>query len=227
MSACILTSVAAARSEFRVSVAVSKAEIAEAFRLRHQVYCVERGYEHSDNGLETDAFDANARHVLLSHRTSGAVVGTVRVVLPQHGRHAASFPMQTVCEPALWRGTPLWSTGEISRFAISKDRRTQSGTAGVFMRLGLMQGIVQVSRDAGLTHWCAVMERSLLRLLQGTGIHFRPVGGLVAFHGIRQPTLGAIDEVLARIRAECRPVWDYITVDGTLVPDAAEALLAA
>lgn len=224
---CLLDSVTAARSEFTITVADTPALLAEAFRVRHQVYCVERGYEVSENGLETDGFDDASRHVLLRHRATQEVVGTVRVVMPDTTAPFASFPMQVVCDTPVLQGLPLRSTGEISRFSLSKDRKASAGTAAVFMRLGLMQGIVRVSRDAGLTHWCAVMERSLLRLLQSTGIHFRPVGPLVEHHGIRQPAVGAIDDVMARIHQEARPVWDYITADGSLWPAPARQLMAA
>jgi len=224
---CLLASVSAARDDFSITVADTPDLLAEAFRVRHQVYCVERSFENSSNGLETDGFDDTSRHVLLRHRMTQAVVGTVRVVMPHRAETGALFPMQAVCADPVLRGLPLRSTGEISRFSLSKDRKASAGAAAVFMRLGLMQGIVQVSRDAGLTHWCAVMERSLLRLLQSTAIHFRPVGPVVEHHGMRQPAVGKIDDIMARIHGEARPVWDYITADGTLWGAPTQHFLAA
>lgn len=224
---CLLESVAAARAEFSITVADTPSLVAEAFRVRHQVYCIEREFESGMNGLESDDFDDQAQHVLLRHRASQAIVGTVRVVMPNASALSASFPMQRVCQSGVLSSLPLRSTGEISRFALSKDRRADAGSAAVFMRLGLMQGIVRVSRDAGLTHWCAIMERSLLRLLQSTGIHFRAIGPVVEHHGIRQPAFGSIDEVMDRMWAEARPVWDYLTADGALWPAPAAQRLAA
>ena len=95
------------------------------------------------------------------------------------------------------------------------------------MRLGLMQGIVLVSRDAGLTHWCAIMERSLLRLLQATAIHFQPIGPVVEYHGIRQPAQGCISAILDQMRQDAPPVWSYITQDGSLWPQQPLLHLAA
>ena len=224
LSRCLLTSVDAARNDYLVQVADTPALLSEAFRLRHQVYCVERGYETSTTGMESDGFDGNARHVLLRSRVTGQVLGTVRVVLPAS---QTGLPMQQVCDRTLLGELPLHTTGEISRFALSKERRAGTGEAGVFMRLGLMQGIVQVSRDAGLTHWCAIMERSLLRLLQATAIHFQPVGPVVEFHGIRQPAQGCISVVLDRMRRDANPVWSYVTADGALHPAPLEHPLAA
>jgi hypothetical protein len=58
------------------------------------------------------------------------------------------------------------------------------------------------------------MERSLIRLHQTNEIWFEPVGPLVSYHGIRQPTVGEIVLVLERIRREQYPTWDYLTNGG-------------
>ena len=225
---CIGSYIAAARSEFETEIATTPMMLSEAYRLRHQVYCVERGYETSADGFETDAFDQSSQHVLLRRRSTREVVGTVRVVLPGRGPSASQhkMPMQKVCDPSVLRGLPLHRTGEISRFAISKDRRDGVGQAGMFMRLGLMQGIVRVSQEAGLTHWCAVMERSLIRLLGSTAIHFAPVGPTIEYHGIRQPAVARIAATLERIRQDAAPVFAYVTADGALWPAPAELLAA-
>ncbi len=218
---CVTTSVNAARNEFSVEVARNATLVAEAFRLRHQVYCIENTYEAGRNGLEQDEFDSNARHIVLRRRSTAEVVGTVRVVLP--GR---TLPIHGVCTPASLHSLPWHKTGEISRFSLSKARRVGSGEAGGMMRLGLMQGILRVSQEAGLTHWCAVMERSLLRLLQTTAIYFQPIGPLVEFHGPRQPAIGRIDTILDRMRREAGPIFDYVTEDGTLWPVRVHRLAA-
>lgn len=227
LSRCLLTSVDDARRNYMIEVADTPALLAEAFRVRHQVYCVERSFESGLDGMETDGFDGHARHVLLRSRATGDVLGTVRVVLPAPKGVDRGMPLQEVCGNAILDGLPVGSMGEISRFALSKDRRAGTGEAGVFMRLGLMQGILRVSREAGLTHWCAIMERSLLRLLQVTAIHFQPVGPLVEHHGIRQPAYACIDSVLGRMEEEATPVWSYVTMDGLLRQPRVDLRLAA
>ena len=224
---CLLTSVLATSNEFVADVADTPALLAEAFRVRHQVYCVERGYESSTNGLETDGFDGEACHVLLRRRTTGEVLGTVRVVLPSRGDARIGLPLQRLCDASVLSHLPLGTTGEISRFALSKDRRAGSGEVGILMRLGLMQGILRVSQGAGLTHWCAIMERSLLRLLQATAIHFQPMGPLVEYHGVRQPASSCIDTMLGRIKQDATPVWNYVTAEGSLWPAQSRLELAA
>jgi N-acyl-L-homoserine lactone synthetase len=204
------------RESFIVERADTPDLIHEAHRLRHQVYCVERGYEAGEDGLEIDAFDARAHHAVMRHRDSGEVVGTVRLVLPSIAGIGDCFPMQSVCDASLLRHLPIPTTAEISRFAISKRRRDGAGDSSAVMRLGLMQGIVLLSGELGITHWCAMMEPSLLRLLQVSAIHFDPVGPLVDFHGMRQPSVGNVDGILDRMAREAEEVWEFITDSGQL-----------
>jgi N-acyl-L-homoserine lactone synthetase len=189
--------------------------LSEVFRLRYQVYCVEKGYEPGYDGMESDEFDSDARHVLLIHRASGEPVGTVRIVPSSPTSGMRGLPMTAVCLPGLLRNLPARTTGEISRFALSKQRR-MSCRAGSMVRLGLMQGIVRLSGELGLTDWCAIMEPMLLRLLQMNAIHFAPLGPLVEHHGLRQPSYGNIARVLAQMWAQQWDVWNYVTLGGTL-----------
>ena len=200
-------------AEFEVIEASTPALREDAFRLRYDVYCLERGFEASNSGLETDEFDKHSRHILLRGRGDGVVLGTARIVTAASQADSVSFPMQQVCDLALCPDLPVATTGEISRFAISKQRRL-TRSASQFMRLGLVRGLVQASREAGVTHWCAVMEPSLLRLLRATGIHFQEVGPLVEFHGIRQPAVAELDLLLARMSREAPAVWEFVTAGG-------------
>jgi N-acyl-L-homoserine lactone synthetase len=205
----------ASADECIVLVADTPELVSEVFRLRYQVYCVERGYEPGYDGMESDEFDTDARHVLLIHRTSGEPVGTVRIVPSSPISGLRGLPMTAVCAPSVMRDLPPRTTGEISRFALSKQRR-MSCRAGSMVRLGLMQGVVRLSGELGLTDWCAIMEPMLLRLLQMNAIHFAPLGPLVEHHGLRQPSYGNIARVLAQMRAQQWDVWNYVTLGGTL-----------
>lgn len=215
----------ALRDNFVVEIDPDAALVHQALELRHQVYCVERGFLAGDNGIETDDFDARAQHIVLLSRDTGELAGTVRLVPGDPVNTDDSFPVQRVCPIPAAVQIPIRSTAEISRFAVSKQRRLGPGA---FLRLGLMQGIVRLSNRLGLTHWCAVMEPALLRLLQGMGIHFRPFGPVVDYHGVRQPCFNQIDVLLQRIHDECPRIWDLLTDSGRLyAPVPARARFAA
>lgn len=221
--------ISAAKRDFVVEMAETKETIHEAQQLRYQVFCTERNiFSISPEAcLEADDFDTNARHVVIRNRRTGEVVGTVRLVLNSPSKSGCSFPMQRYCDPDLFSDLPMESTAEISRFALSKQRRATNCPSDSLLRLGLMQGILRLSSELGLTHWCAVMERSLLRLLQGAGVHFSPVGPLIDIYGLRQPSVAEISTVLHRGKRQCPDLYAFITDGISRSPDHSRELLAA
>lgn len=217
----------AAAQDFEVAVADTPAAIEAACRLRHQVYCIERGYEQGSGALETDRFDARSGHAVLTQRSTGLIVGTVRVVAPSLNGSGADLPMQRFCAPDLFRALPLGNTGEVSRFAISKSLRDVGCKGDASLRLGLVQAAVRLSAQMGITHWCAIMEPTLLRLLRISSIHFQPLGPAIEYRGLRQPSWASLDDLLSRMRHERPAVWDYITEGGSLWRDEGAVAEAA
>ena len=216
------------RREFSVDLADTPDLINEAYRLRHQVYCLERGFEEPGEAeIESDEFDRHSRHVVVRRRRGGEVVGTLRLVIASPRLGEASLPMHRICESSQLRGLPTATTAEVSRFAVSKERRDNQSPAAAIVRLGLVQGAVRISRDLRLTHWCAMMERSLLRLLRSTAIDFSPLGPMVEYHGLRQPTYADISLVLRRMRQVRPELWDLVTEFGSLWHGSESYLAAA
>ena len=206
--------IANAHEELVVELANTPEQIFECKRLRYKVYCEERDFLPGDNGIEEDKFDRHSRHALVRSRRTGVVYGTVRVVLSEAGNQGNCFPMQGVCDEGILQPFPLNLTGEISRFAITRDRTGISAAAAALMRLSLIRGIVQISGECGLTHWCATMERTLLRLLRTTGIYFQPIGEPIEYHGIRQPAVWSLRGGLAQMNREHPHLWSFLTNDG-------------
>jgi len=218
--------VTADADECEVLVANTPELLEEVFRLRYQVYSIEKGFEPGCGGKEFDEFDGWAQHVLLVHRASGDPIGTVRIIPPSPAAGIDGLPMASICAAGLLRHLPPLTTGEISRFAVSKQRR-MSCRAGAMVRLGLLQGVIRLSSELGLTHWCAIMEPTLLRLLQMNAIHYLPLGPLVKYHGLRQPSYANISKVVNRARSEQWDVWNYCTLGGTLWREPTPEFLVA
>src|SRR5260370_32013263 len=88
--------IAAIRQEFLVVIASTASDLADAQRLRYEVYCCEREFEPATPGCETesDEYDGRARHGLIPRRRSGEVIGTVRLVTASADGHDVHFPMQ-------------------------------------------------------------------------------------------------------------------------------------
>lgn len=103
-------------------------EIAECYRLRYEVYCLERGFLPAGdypNHLESDVYDTQALHFLARHR-HGEPAGTARLVL----NGPLGLPMVPHCTLGKDYGflaDPRGSLGsgyaEISRLAVSKGFR--------------------------------------------------------------------------------------------------------
>ncbi len=227
---------------FRTQPAASPALIRMAQAIRYQVYCLERKFEdegaHGDC-LECDDFDRLAIHSLLFHRPSAKAIGTARLILPGHGDRDLS-PVRKLLREAGLRGRdhfPIETTAEVSRFAISNQFRRRSSDAGDGIIapecrtnlpcLGLVQQLLRQSLDHGLTHWAAVMEPKLLRMLAVMGIHFTSVGPLVDHHGLRQPSYCDLSEMLERLKNERPEHWMVVTDGGALMPGAVRERRAA
>lgn len=218
--------------DFRCVVADQPDLLRQAYETRYQVYCVENSFENPDehsDGRETDLLDAVSAHSVLMTSGTDEVIGTVRLVLP-HPRLPFSFSMQRIVDH-FGQGSPVpsSSTAEVSRFSISKARRSVGNTvklhaprapalgrAEPLMSLGLIQGLVRMSRMHGITHWCAVMEPKLLRMLGAMGIHFQPVGPLLEYHGLRQLCYCRVATILESVRRERPTFWEIITDGGVL-----------
>jgi N-acyl amino acid synthase of PEP-CTERM/exosortase system len=202
---------------------------------------------HFKDGKESDAYDCRSVHGIVCHRSSGVTAATVRLVLPDMDNLDAPFPVEKNCGdslslvPSPFKRVPRQSIAEISRFAVSKNFKRRLGEAGSVagigpnieeyvkqypggkrviphLILGLFAAIVKLSAEQHITHWYAVMDASLLRLLTRYGINFIPIGGLVDYHGLRQPCFGRIDDVLAGIWNKRFDIWQLITADGTVWP---------
>lgn len=227
---------------FAVVTADTPALQEQAFRLRYQVYCIENSFENRDNHpheQELDEYDDRSVHSLIIDRPSQMITGTVRIILPDPAAIENSFPIQKVCSHPMLQSHKLLHvsrSAEISRFAVSKEFSRRAADQRPVRRhtdfnnerrasmpnitLGLMNAIVRMSSEHGVSEWFAVMEPTLLRLLARFGIYFSPIGPMVNYHGMRQPCHAVMETLLARVRRERPDVWEVITDNGRLLDSA-------
>ncbi len=225
-------------NSFDIVRATTEESREQAYRLRYQVYCVETEFEnptqHPD-GMETDAFDSHSAIGLLIHRESATPMGAVRLILPLAATPERSFPIQTACRsPELSDPIrfPVPYVGEVSRFCISKTfRKRREDPFDVFepdrsapqwdrrvtphLTLKLIEVLVVMSIEHGISCWCAIMEPALLRLLGRLGIHFDAIGPVVDHHGPRQPCYIELRRMLLRASEENLETWNILTDHGS------------
>lgn len=228
---------------FAVELALTPHRIDEVLALRYQVYCCERPFEDANcfpDGRECDAYDERSVHALVRHRASGACVAAVRLVLADEHEPTALFPMEAHCREAIpptgltaLENTPRKRIAEISRLAVSRNIRQRMGQTGSddpehapeldqhimpYIIVGLFAAIVRLSAKLSVTHWMAVMEPTLLRLLKRYGICFPHVGPVIDYHGRRRPAIAQARTLVDGIRAARPAVWALITDGGTVLP---------
>jgi len=217
-----------------------------SYRLRYQVYCIENAFEpvaENPGERETDRYDPQSVHSLLVHHPTGTVVGTTRLILPRVNDSAIPLPVETLCPADLLAGfahrIPAERAAELSRFAVAKEFRRRAedkeSVAGGLsptdaenprrviphISLGLMQSVLAMATEHGITHIYAVMEPALLRMLRHLGIYFENIGPPVEYHGRRQPCFCEIDQILATTWEQRPDVWEVLTDNARLRPPPA------
>jgi N-acyl amino acid synthase of PEP-CTERM/exosortase system len=224
---------------FKLVSANTREMIETAFALRYQVYCIERQFEDPSQQVgkfETDDHDRHAVHSLIFHRPRGEPIGTARLILPQ--ARANSLPIQQLLKKNGLNATdyfPNEFSAEISRFAISKEFRRRNFEAAKspdakrdrhsnLPCLGLIQMLLRQSIELGVDYWGAVMEPQLLRMLAAMGIRFQPIGPVVSYHGLRQPSYCHVPLMLRNLALTRPDSWAVVTNNGELMcsPAAAE-----
>lgn len=203
----------------------SKALMKHAWRLRYEVYCVERGFlrvENYPDGFETDPYDDTSVHFLGLHRRTGVPAGTVRLIRPG----AEVFPLLSHCQPDPEYGY-LWdpndvrtkSCVEVSRIIVGTHFRQRADDttfggppredfprddaelpffpsgAGPEIVAGLYKTTYQGARRLGMTYLLAAMERSLYLLMRRVYIRFTPIGPEEDYYGPVRPYIVAMRQM--------------------------------
>lgn len=237
------------QTHFAIQPADQTHMLDNVFRIRHQVYCEELGFEpHRANQLEYDDYDKNSVHCLLLHKPSQTYAGCVRLILADSHAPEVSFPFEQVCGKSLrWTfdsagGKGRKRYGEISRLAItapfrrprysahappSEGRQLAAGDEDArrlfpSVALGLYLASTAMGLSKGLDGVFAMMEPRLARQLRRFGIHCEQIGEPVAHRGIRVPYFIDSNTVLDSLKLECRSLLGRIQ-DCLTLPQAAYA----
>ncbi len=207
----------------------------ETFKLRYQVYCIERGFlpmaDYPEQS-ESDEFDPYSEH-FSAHDRMGRIAGSVRLV--RHSdRH--EYPFQAHCpvfpDVSL---PPHGEAEEISRLVVSKSyrRRREDNWIGIneqdvepppdlvakrgghpIIVLGLYRAMFAYSRANGVRYWYAAMERSLARLLGRYGFDFTQIGPQVDYYGPVAVYLADLRALEARVSVENPTLFKWFCETG-------------
>ncbi|MDV6343576.1 PEP-CTERM/exosortase system-associated acyltransferase [Nitrosomonas sp. Is37] len=233
---------AAFHEYFEIIIADTPALLKKVFDLRYQMLCINQcmpGFDASNypDKLEKDEFDKRSLHLLLRHRPSNTFVGTLRLIFSKDTDQKLPLELHTQFYPAYTNmNVPRWQTVEISRFIILSNffRRKDDSyflTNKIAMEnfvkerrrfphpmLGLLVGLIQMCARYNIYYWFCVMDPALNRLLGFYGMQLEPIGPLVSYHGLRRPYYVCLLDVLERMYANHRDIWELVTDNGRIWP---------
>ena len=203
----------------------------ELFKLRHDVYCIERAFLNADDsfeGMEFDDYDQRSIH-FAAYTMDESLIGTVRLVTP---RAPQSFPFALHCRT--FDGfvmPPHAHCAEISRLAVKRThrRRRADSVMGIpgfapqreagmapspegerrssnspMLLLGMYREMYRHSRAKGIRYWFAAMERSLAWSLDKMGFRFEAIGPVADYYGEVTPYMLDLNELQPKL-AERNP----------------------
>ncbi|MEV4626086.1 GNAT family N-acyltransferase [Micromonospora sp. NPDC049523] len=171
-------------SGYTLLIADDAAQIAAAQRLRHDVFAEELGANlHSAvQGLDTDEFDAHCDHLLVRDDSTGAVVGTYRMLPPDRALRAGRRYAES--EFDLSSFAPLRDElVEIGRSCVHPDHRTGAvinlmwaGIARYLHLRGLrwLGGCASLPLDDGGANAAAVWQQVSARNMAPPPLRVRP-----------------------------------------------------
>ncbi len=220
---------------FTAVPAVNDALKRTAYRIRHDVYCRDLGFEPiRADGLETDAYDSHATHALL--RTAGGddYVGCIRLIFTARGDPAEPLPFERICERTLDRRVvdparmDRRRIAEVSRLAVVGAYRRRRGEASVpakitardfgsatqprfpYIPVGLYLALIAQARRHGIETLFMLTEARLASHLRRLGVDVRRIGGAVEHRGARVPSMLSVDGVVRDLNFVVRPLYEVI-----------------
>lgn len=224
------------RQLFELVPALDATSIDQVFRIRHDVYCRDLGWEPvRDDGRESDRFDRHSFHCLLRRRQTAEPVGCTRLIVARPEGVDHLLPVETSCKDVFHRGVadpgqlPRHMLGEVSRLAVLgtfRQRKDEAQTDAMvsdddfggrgpntrfpFIPVSLYLGAAAIARRAGIEHVFVLTEPRLASHFARIGFDIRPVGGPIEHRGVRVPSLLSSSKVVANLRPLIRPLYEVI-----------------
>lgn len=224
------------RQLFELTPALDAASLDEVFRIRHDVYCRDLGWEPVRvDGRETDEYDRHSFHCLLRRSDNGLAVGCTRLIFARPEDPHYPLPFEKSCENVLDRNIidpaklPRETLGEVSRLAVVNTFRQRKGESATalpvgesdfgtdgpnqrfpFVPVSLYLGAAAIARRFGIENVFVLTEPRLANHFARIGFDIHPVGGTIEHRGVRVPSLLSSSKVVEGLRPLIRPLYAVI-----------------
>lgn len=223
------------RQYFEVIPAVTENLRQENYRLRHEVYCRDLGFEATTkDGRESDSYDRHSLHCLVRALGSGAFVGCARIVLADPANPSNPLPFETACGTSLdWqlvnsRLRDRSKIAEISRLAILGRYRRRKGESdqpfaletlpqeGAQLRLpylpvALYLALLALAYRQGVETLFVLTEPRLASSVNRLGGALIPVGRSIQHRGTRIPSMMDVQNTVGAMNPYVRSFFNLIT----------------
>jgi N-acyl amino acid synthase of PEP-CTERM/exosortase system len=222
---------------FEILPAVTPAAREAVYRIRHEVYCEDLGYEPiRADGLEYDEYDAHSLHCLI--RTVGPtkrLVGCTRLVIPRAEALHTPLPFETYCAEVLDRSIidpaqmPRERIAEVSRLAVRGRYRRRRGEQNTpmpiqdqdfegtdaaprfpYIPISLYLGSIALAERQGIDTLFVLTEPRLAQHFARFGVNIRQIGSVIEHRGARVPSMINVPELINNLRPLVCPIWDVV-----------------
>ncbi|HTR00981.1 MAG TPA: PEP-CTERM/exosortase system-associated acyltransferase [Candidatus Acidoferrum sp.] len=226
------------RRYFTLVPALDDALRRETYRIRHDVYCHDLGWEppRADE-LETDDYDRHSLPCLMRAAQTGTRVGCLRLVLCPPEEPLRPLPMERTCAHTLdhaliERFEPdRRRIAEVSRLAVTRDYRRRKGEADKpialeqsdfgegaqqrfpFIPVGLYLSAFALAAQLDLSYLLVLTEPRLARHLGRIGLDIHQIGEPVEHRGVRIPSIMDTRATIANLHPLTHRLWDQIHDD--------------
>ena len=218
---------------FEFSLALDEPSREAVYRIRHDVYCRELGWEpvRADR-MEMDGYDRHSIHCLLRKRPTGELVGCSRLVLARPEDPSFPLPFEQSCRDAIHRDRfdparlAREDVAEVSRLAVMGDFRHRQGEAGKavavgeqdfearggqprfpFIPMSLYLGAAAAAHQLRVDNVFVLTEPRLASHFMRIGFDIRPIGDEIEHRGIRVPSVLSASKVVAHLRPLIKPLY--------------------
>lgn len=203
----------------------------QAFELRYQVYCLERGFlpsSHYPDGRETDKHDDESAH-FGAYGHSDDLVGYVRLVQPQDGRfpfqhHCTTLPddlslphageaaeiSRLMVRKEYRRGGPRDSLCRVDANDVAPARDAQRASESTGILLELYRRMYIYSLDNHIRYWYAAMEGPLARSLRRWNFAFTQISAETDYFGPVALYMADLRDLESRLTASNPGLLDWL-----------------
>jgi len=160
------------------------------YKLRYQVYCLDRGYEDPQtypDQRERDCYDDSSAHFLIRSTESKEWLGALRVitvpfeVLPMSGVSEINCDQLPVLNGPVAEGSRLCAVMPRQKLTLAV------GMTGPWISMGLIRAARAYLLEHNVRYCFFLIADSLARILKRVGMEFIPVGPVSSYRGKRRP----------------------------------------